>query len=101
MSKATVIDLSEDDAEMAPEATGSSISGNVMLKLLSSLEFVLGTLCANCLICHRLLDHPGFKPTVCERDSCVTEHEQLGVGVNLAAEIVNSPEVVDLLISFW
>lgn len=41
-----------------------------------------------------------IKPAVCEKDLCVHAHEQYGLGADVASEIRDFPDVVDLLISF-
>jgi len=41
-----------------------------------------------------------MKPGVCDKNLCVRSHEQYGLGADVASEIRDTPDVVDLLISF-
>lgn len=56
-----------------------------------------------CMACYaKLEDGPGsLKPYVCARPLCLYQYLSLGFGPSLEHEIVNSPYVVDLLISFF
>jgi len=54
----------------------------------------------NCMLCDAPLEFPMLKPSICDKPLCAFGYDQFGVGVDLAAEIQNNSEVVDLLISF-
>ncbi len=53
-----------------------------------------------CLICTKPMEFEGFKPAVCCRTLCTMAFEDLGLGFNLANEILENPEVTDLYITF-
>jgi Poly(ADP-ribose) polymerase catalytic domain len=52
-----------------------------------------------CMICDRELPFAMVKPSICDNVLCIHSHEQYGLGADVATEIRESPEVVDLLIS--
>ncbi|KAM4059222.1 ubiquitin-conjugating enzyme E2 Q2 [Hirsutella rhossiliensis] len=56
-----------------------------------------------CMVCYGKLDHgPGsLKPYVCAKPLCLYQYLSLGFGPSVEHEIINSPHVVDLLISFF
>lgn len=56
-----------------------------------------------CMVCYMALeDGPGsLKPYVCDKPLCLYQYLSLGFGPSIEHEIINSPRVVDLLISFF
>ncbi|KAL0492008.1 hypothetical protein AKO1_010138 [Acrasis kona] len=52
----------------------------------------------NCVVCAQKLVHQGIKPTTCNNPLCIFSCEQYGIGVDLESTILQSPQVVDLLI---
>ncbi|KAF5001474.1 hypothetical protein FDECE_10937 [Fusarium decemcellulare] len=74
--------------------------------LLVTMQFGLQRLikCTKyCMVCHQRVD-TGFeavKPFVCENLLCLYQYLSLGFGQSIEHEIINSPYVVDLLISFF
>ncbi|POR33901.1 Poly [ADP-ribose] polymerase 8 [Tolypocladium paradoxum] len=56
-----------------------------------------------CMACHaKLEDGPGsLKPYVCASPLCLYQYLSLGFGPSLEHEIINSPYVIDLLVSFF
>ncbi|KAG6002536.1 hypothetical protein E4U21_002996 [Claviceps maximensis] len=56
-----------------------------------------------CMVCHQRLrnDIQTLKPYVCSKSLCLYQYLSLAFGTSLEAEIVNSPYVVDLLISLF
>lgn len=54
-----------------------------------------------CLVCDCDLSIVGIKPQVCSKDLCAFKYEELGLGLELSAQILRSPELIDLLISFF
>ncbi|KAJ3437364.1 poly adp-ribose polymerase family member parp [Anaeramoeba flamelloides] len=56
--------------------------------------------CTNyCMICGSWLKTQGLKPTCCDEPACIFRHQEMGLGVNVSAEIVKTPDLVDFLIS--
>lgn len=53
-----------------------------------------------CIICDGPLPFQMIKPSVCSNPLCVHSYEQYGLGADVATEIRDSSDVVDLLISF-
>lgn len=56
-----------------------------------------------CMVCHQKTNS-GFeviKPYVCDRPLCLYQYLSLGFGQSIEHEIINSPYVVDLLVSFF
>lgn len=56
-----------------------------------------------CMVCHQRTN-TGFeviKPYVCDRPLCLYQYLSLGFGQSVEHEIINSPYVVDLLVSFF
>eukprot|EP01083_Nonionella_stella_P307058 1077784_1 len=60
------------------------------------------TLSKRCLVCD--IDFPSYsgliKPTVCKNILCLYGHEELEIGLDIASMIKDSPEIIDLLITF-
>jgi ubiquitin-conjugating enzyme E2 Q len=56
-----------------------------------------------CLACHQRIKgtFEPMKPYVCSDPLCLYQCLTLGLGTNTEHEIINSPAVVDLLISYW
>jgi len=54
----------------------------------------------NCIICDSVLPYQMLKPAVCDSALCLYSYDQYGLGADVASEIRNGKEVVDLLISF-
>lgn len=52
-----------------------------------------------CLICDQALSCVGIKPTICSAPICIFRYEELGLGLELSAEIQRDPDMIDLLIS--
>jgi len=52
-----------------------------------------------CMICDKELAFAGLKPTICSDRFCQWRHDQIGLGFSLAAEVLNRPDICDLLIS--
>jgi len=52
-----------------------------------------------CMICDKELAFAGLKPTICSDRFCQWRHDQIGLGFSLSAELLNRPEICDLLIS--
>ncbi|KAJ6226750.1 poly adp-ribose polymerase family [Anaeramoeba flamelloides] len=56
--------------------------------------------CTNyCMICGNWLKTQGLKPTCCDEPACIFRHQEMGLGVNVSAEIAKTPDLVDFLIS--
>ena len=56
-----------------------------------------------CLVCHRRTGNSfeAIKPFVCESQLCLFQYLSLGFCQSIEHEIVNNPNVVDLLVSFF
>lgn len=52
-----------------------------------------------CLTCDCELSFYGPKPTICGKDLCVFQYENLGLGLSLVTEVSRNGAVLDLLIS--
>eukprot|EP01080_Neovahlkampfia_damariscottae_P008754 gene8754-702_t len=52
-----------------------------------------------CIICGEKLPIEGIRPTICQKTLCVFGHENLGLGIDVAYEIQNHSDIVDLLIT--
>lgn len=63
------------------------------------LENRLKTVNERCLLCHGPLSFAGMKPSICKSNLCKLSNEGLGLAFDLAQEIIDAPEVVDLLIT--
>lgn len=72
---------------------------NVLLRLVKVLEVRLKTINERCLLCHRDLEWIGMKPSICKRKLCQLGNEGFGLAFDLAQELRDAPEVVDLLIT--
>ncbi|OAA32645.1 Ubiquitin-conjugating enzyme/RWD-like protein [Moelleriella libera RCEF 2490] len=73
---------------------------------LVAMEFALRRLCRcteYCMVCHQRLRHDfeALKPYVCTSALCLYQYLSLNLGPNVEHEIVTSPYVVDMLISFF
>jgi hypothetical protein len=73
---------------------------NYLVRILEHIERTIATCTTSCMICDGPLEYGGSKPVVCDKELCVYKYEELGLGADIAAEIRNAPEIVDLLISF-
>ncbi|KAI1388932.1 uncharacterized protein F4822DRAFT_262536 [Hypoxylon trugodes] len=78
--------------------------GELSLPLLAA-QFALRYLvrCTDyCTACHRKMEgnFEAIKPYVCDRPLCLHQYMNLGFGPSIDSEIINRPQVVDLLISF-
>ncbi|KAG5983058.1 hypothetical protein E4U55_000900 [Claviceps digitariae] len=74
--------------------------------ILVAMRFSLRRLCKcteYCMVCHqrRGNDIQTIKPYVCSKSLCLYQYLSLAFGTSLEAEIINSPYVVDLLISLF
>ncbi|KAG8670168.1 hypothetical protein FPOAC2_09513 [Fusarium poae] len=74
--------------------------------ILIAMQFGLQRLvkCTNyCLVCKKRIEggFEGIKPFVCEDSLCLFQYLTLGFCQSIEYEIINSPNVVDLLISFF
>ena len=49
-----------------------------------------------CVICSSLIEYAGMKPTVCGGPLCKMGFEEFGLGFDLAAELREHPQIVDL-----
>jgi len=54
-----------------------------------------------CIVCAQTMEFEGLKPAVCARQLCTMAFQELGVGFDLAQEIISHPELVDLLITLF
>ena len=52
-----------------------------------------------CMICDKELAFAGLKPTICSDRFCQWRHDQIGLGFSLSGELLNRPDICDLLIS--
>eukprot|EP01083_Nonionella_stella_P289886 986463_1 len=52
-----------------------------------------------CMICDKELAFAGLKPTICSDRFCQWRHDQIGLGFSLSSEMLNRPDICDLLIS--
>ncbi|KAK2598125.1 hypothetical protein QQS21_005757 [Conoideocrella luteorostrata] len=73
---------------------------------LVAMQFALHRLCKCtefCMVCHKRLESEfeSLKPYVCSNALCLYQYLSLGLGPSLEHEVINSPYVVDLLISFF
>ncbi|EXU99505.1 poly(ADP-ribose) polymerase and ubiquitin-conjugating domain protein [Metarhizium robertsii] len=73
---------------------------------LVAMQFALRRFCKcteYCIVCHLKLqtDFVPLKPYVCAKDLCLYQYLALGLGPNIEHEVISSPYVVDLLISFF
>eukprot|EP01114_Cavostelium_apophysatum_P019380 TRINITY_DN6231_c0_g1_i1.p1 TRINITY_DN6231_c0_g1~~TRINITY_DN6231_c0_g1_i1.p1 ORF type:complete len:564 (-),score=140.41 TRINITY_DN6231_c0_g1_i1:26-1717(-) len=69
-------------------------------KVMDHMIYTIKNCTKNCIICNDPLPFQMIKPAVCDNTLCVHSHEQYGLGADVASEIRDSPDVVDLLISF-
>lgn len=72
---------------------------NALLRLMKVFEARLKTINERCLLCHRDLEWIGMKPSICKRRLCQLGNEGFGLAFDLAQELRDAPEVVDLLIT--
>jgi hypothetical protein len=72
---------------------------NALLRLVKVLEARLKSINERCLLCHRDLEWIGMKPSICKRRLCQLGNEGFGLAFDLAQELRDAPEVVDLLIT--
>jgi hypothetical protein len=75
------------------------LSQNVLLKFLHELVVQVQSLDSHCFICGDELPYSSIKPSICDKELCSFQHEEIGVGFDLETEIKVRPEVTDLLIS--
>ncbi|KAL6068634.1 Poly [ADP-ribose] polymerase 6 [Balamuthia mandrillaris] len=71
----------------------------VICQALQYLERCIRKCTAHCVICDKPLDFEGLKPTVCNAALCLYSYESFGLGVDVATELREQPDVVDLLIN--
>ncbi|KAJ3442761.1 poly adp-ribose polymerase family [Anaeramoeba flamelloides] len=56
--------------------------------------------CTNyCIMCGNWLKTQGLKPTCCDKPACIFKHQEMGLGVNVSAEIAKTPDLVDFVIT--
>lgn len=72
---------------------------NHLYTIMKEVKSYLLNLHMRCLICDEQLSYVGFKPGVCNKDLCGYGYETFGLGIDLAGEITNHPDVLDLQIS--
>eukprot|EP00659_Diplonema_papillatum_P014075 gene14075-21544_t len=73
---------------------------NILNGVYRYLKARMLTVCMNCVICDKKLGYSCVKPAVCNGATCEFAMENFGLGCNPAADILHSPELVDLLVSF-
>mmetsp|Transcript_41802 Transcript_41802/g.81988 ORF Transcript_41802/g.81988 Transcript_41802/m.81988 type:complete len:800 (+) Transcript_41802:33-2432(+) len=89
------------------EQTGALVTGlehlflqhNLTLRVLKTLEQAVKTINTRCLMCHGAVTWVGMKPSVCASPLCKMSTESFGLAFDLAQELSDAPEVVDLLIT--
>lgn len=74
--------------------------------ILVAMQFALRRLrkCTEyCMVCHQRRGNgiETIKPYVCSKSLCLYQHLSLAFGTSLETEIINSPYVVDLLVSLF
>ncbi|RYP53469.1 hypothetical protein DL769_010514 [Monosporascus sp. CRB-8-3] len=101
-----LLDLSEESSELPgflleePE-DDSGLRSLPLIATRFALRYFVR--CADyCMICHRKVEgnFEALKPYVCGRSLCLFQYMSLGFGPSINYEIINQPNVVDLLISF-
>lgn len=73
---------------------------NFIGKILDHLIWRIDNCTKTCIICDGELPFQMIKPAVCGKSLCVHSHEQYGLGADVASEVRDSPDVVDLLLLF-
>ena len=72
---------------------------NWLLRVLFYSLKILLTANKYCMICNKKLDFAGLKPSICDKRFCQFRHDEMELGFSLANEILERPNVTDLLIS--
>lgn len=62
-------------------------------------QALVTTVNERCLLCHRELPWVGMKPSICKSPLCKMGNEGFGLAFDLRQELIDAPEVVDLLIT--
>ena len=85
------------------ERTSPFFMHNVLLQILYFALHSTLTLSKRCLVCDKTFPEYStlIKPTCCRTALCQFGHEELEIGLDIASMIKSSPEVIDLLITFF
>src|SRR5690606_25833101 len=80
---------------------GKLAKSNFLARIVNYIENrALKSSMSQCMICRKDLEYSVLKPVVCDNQLCVYRHEELGLGISVLDELLDQPEVVDLMISF-
>lgn len=72
---------------------------NLLKNLVKYTEQVILNSSKKCMICEDVLPSEGLRPSICPKQLCVFRHEQFGLGVDLENAILNTPDIVDLMVT--
>lgn len=81
-------------------ATKKVTNCNILVGILNQVVRFLLDANSKCIICDKGLHYEGYKPNICEDEKCNFVYEEIGLGFDLNQEIIDRPELLDLLISF-
>lgn len=72
---------------------------NPLVQIITFVNNVIQTAHLRCLICDDPIDHVGLKPVICNKDICMMAYEEMGVGLDVTAELIRDPDTIDLLLT--
>lgn len=84
------------------ESTSDYFMHNILMQILYFALYSTLTLSKRCLVCDiKFPSHSGLiKPTICKNQLCMYGHQELEISFDIASYVINSPEIIDLLITF-
>lgn len=84
------------------KSTSNYFMHNILMQILYFALHSTITLSKRCLVCD--INFPSYsgliKPTVCKNTLCMYGHQELEIGFDIASILKDTPEIVDLLITF-
>lgn len=72
---------------------------NIFVQMTQHIDSLIQTAHKRCIICDSEIEHAGLRPGICSSAICSMSYEEMGVGIDVAAEIRRDPAVMDLLVT--
>lgn len=85
----------DDESKVLHLATGEGSDFQVLGNFLSIAIVDVAT---HCMLCWNRLPLTTYRPSVCARDKCLFQSEELKLGVNIEYEVLENSTVVDFLL---
>eukprot|EP00512_Aurantiochytrium_limacinum_P010243 CAMPEP_0171555144 /NCGR_PEP_ID=MMETSP0960-20121227/9957_1 /TAXON_ID=87120 /ORGANISM="Aurantiochytrium limacinum, Strain ATCCMYA-1381" /LENGTH=685 /DNA_ID=CAMNT_0012105159 /DNA_START=116 /DNA_END=2174 /DNA_ORIENTATION=- len=85
----------DDESKVLHLATGE---GSDLQVLGNFLSIAIVDVATHCMLCWNRLPLTTYRPSVCARDKCLFQSEELKLGVNIEYEVLENSTVVDFLL---